>query len=61
MKNEVKHREELFWTLADELLKQRAVSRSTMMGYPCLRYNGTFFVCIERAGARPVMAGGAVA
>jgi hypothetical protein len=48
MKNEVNHREELFWALADELLKQRAVSRSTMMGYPCLRYNGTFFACVER-------------
>jgi hypothetical protein len=26
-------REELFWTLADALLAQPAVTRSTMMGY----------------------------
>ena len=40
--------EALFWELADELLEQSAVSRSTMMGYPCLRKNGAFFACVER-------------
>jgi hypothetical protein len=55
MKNEVKHREDLFWTLADELLKQRAVSRSTMMGYPCLRYNGAFFACVERSSGNLIV------
>jgi hypothetical protein len=24
------------------------VTRSTMMGYPCLRMNGGFFACVER-------------
>jgi len=29
--------ERLFWILADDLLEDPAVTRSTMMGYPCLR------------------------
>jgi hypothetical protein len=41
-------REELFWELANELLEQPAVTRSTMMGYPCLRNNGAFLAYIER-------------
>ena len=41
-------REELFWELADELLVQPSVTRSTMMGYPCLRRRGSFFACVER-------------
>jgi hypothetical protein len=40
--------EDLFWKLADTLLAQPAVTRSTMMGYPCLRVNGRFFACVER-------------
>ena len=40
--------EDLFWKLADTLLAQPAVTRSTMMGYPCLRMNGLFFACVER-------------
>jgi hypothetical protein len=40
--------EQLFWQLADELLEQQAVTRSTMMGYPCVRNEGAFFACIER-------------
>jgi hypothetical protein len=45
----MKTREELFWELADELLAQPGVTRSTMMGYPCLRSNGSFFACVERS------------
>ena len=41
-------RDELFWALAESLLAQSAVTRSTMMGFPCLRVNGTFFACVER-------------
>jgi hypothetical protein len=41
-------REELFWRLAEDLLREAGVSRSTMMGYPCLRKNGAFFACVER-------------
>src|SRR5262245_13167004 len=40
--------EELFWELAEPLLSDSAVSRSTMMGYPCLRYDGRFFASIDR-------------
>jgi len=40
--------EELFWDLAEPLLAELAVSRSTMMGYPCLRYDGRFFASIDR-------------
>ena len=41
-------KEHLFWTLAELLLKDRAVTRSTMMGFPCLRQNDKFFASLER-------------
>ncbi len=40
--------EALFWQLADDLLLDPGVTRSTMMGYPCLRNHGAFFACVER-------------
>lgn len=40
--------DELFWEVAEPLLGQAAVSRSTMMGYPCLRYDGRFFASVDR-------------
>ena len=36
-----------FWELAEPLLQQAGVSRSTMMGFPCLRFNGDFFACCD--------------
>jgi len=42
-------RETLFWDLAQQLLAEPGVTMSTMMGYPCLRANGAFFACVERA------------
>jgi len=39
----------LFWTTAEPLLRDPAVTRSTMMGFPCLRANGAFFASVERA------------
>ena len=42
-------RETLFWDLAQQLLAEPGVTRGTMMGYPCLRSNGAFFACVERA------------
>src|ERR1051325_8275511 len=42
-------RETLFAELAQQLLAEPGVTRSTMMGYPCLRANGAFFACVERA------------
>jgi hypothetical protein len=32
-----------FWALAQPVLARPGVTRSTMMGYPCLRLNGDFF------------------
>ncbi len=40
--------EERFWRLADPLLTRAGVSRSTMMGFPCLRLGGDFFASCDR-------------
>lgn len=37
-----------FWELAAPLLDQAGVTRSTMMGYPCLRLQGQFFASVDR-------------
>lgn len=37
-----------FWQLAQPLLDQAGVTRSTMMGFPCLRLHGDFFACCDR-------------
>ncbi|MGH9155075.1 MAG: hypothetical protein ACRD1K_04325 [Acidimicrobiales bacterium] len=43
--------EERFWELAQPLLDQAGVTRSTMMGFPCLRLHGDFFAtCDRRSG-----------
>ena len=43
--------ETAFWALAAPLLERGGVSRSTMMGYPCLRLDGDFFASLDpRAG-----------
>jgi hypothetical protein len=43
--------EERFWALAARLLAQPGVTRSTMMGFPCLRLDGQFFAsCDPRTG-----------
>ena len=41
--------EERFWEMAEPLLLTRAgLTRSTMMGFPCLRVNGGFFASLDR-------------
>jgi hypothetical protein len=41
-----------FWALADPLLQEPGITRSTMMGFPCLRIDGKFFAtCDHRSGA----------
>ena len=40
--------ETLFWKLAQPLLEHAGVTRSTMMGFPCLRLHGAFFATIDR-------------
>lgn len=43
--------EATFWDLAQPLLRQPGVERSTMMGLPCLRIHGAFFAsCDSRTG-----------
>jgi hypothetical protein len=39
--------DDLFWQLADELYADEAVTRSTMMGFPCLRVDGAFFASLD--------------
>lgn len=41
-------KEELFWALAERLLVEPPVNRGTMMGFPCLRFDGRFFASIDR-------------
>ncbi|MBZ0263034.1 TfoX/Sxy family protein [bacterium] len=36
---------QLFWSIAEKLMQQENVEKGTMMGFPCLRYNGNFFAC----------------
>jgi hypothetical protein len=40
--------EERFWRHAAPLLDRRDVTRSTMMGLPCLRVRGAFFASFDR-------------
>jgi hypothetical protein len=40
--------DERFWALAQPLLEQAGVTRSTMMGFPCLRLDGDFFASCDR-------------
>ena len=37
-----------FWSIAEPLLGTAAVTRSTMMGFPCLRVSGQFFASFDR-------------
>ena len=39
--------DERFWALADPLLARPGVTRSTMMGFPCLRLDGDFFASCD--------------
>ena len=41
-------KERLFWALAERLLGEPPVTRSTMMGFPCMRFDGRFFASIDR-------------
>jgi len=44
---DAKAKQRRFWLLAEPLLQQAGVSRSTMMGFPCLRLEGDFFACCD--------------
>jgi hypothetical protein len=45
---DLERHEERFWTIAEPLLQLPAVTRSTMMGLPCLRVNDAFFASWDR-------------
>ena len=48
--------EDHFWELAEErLLTQIGVTRSTTMGFPCLRINGGFFATFDRRNGHMVV------
>ena len=38
---------DFFWQVALGMLKRDGVVRGTMMGYPCLRFEGAFFASAE--------------
>lgn len=40
--------EELFWELTEPMLADPAITRSTMMGLPCVRHDGRFFASWDR-------------
>ncbi|OBI94264.1 hypothetical protein [Mycobacterium sp. 1245805.9] len=40
-----------FWAVAEPLLTAATVTRSTMMGLPCLRSSGRFFASFDRRTA----------
>ena len=40
--------EALFWELVEPMFADPAVSRSTMMGLPCVRLDGRFFASLDR-------------
>jgi hypothetical protein len=44
-----------FWSTAEPLLATPFVSRSTMMGFPCLRVDGRFFASFDHRTAALVV------
>ena len=46
---ELAQHEQRFWTVAEPLLQLPGVTRSTMMGLPCLRVHEAFFASWDRA------------
>lgn len=44
-----------FWALADDLLVLPDVTRSTMMGRPCLRVAGAYFASWERGSGAMIV------
>jgi hypothetical protein len=44
-----------FWELAQPMLEHAGVTRSTMMGFPCLRLHGDFFATVDRRNGHLVI------
>lgn len=49
------HAAERFWAVAEPLLARAGVTRSTMMGFPCLRLDGDFFACCDHRSGELVV------
>ena len=47
--------EHRFWSLAHPLLGREGITRSRMMGLPCLRVDGAFFASCDRSTSRTSM------
>jgi hypothetical protein len=47
--------EQRFWDLAEPFLVRPDITRSTMMGFPCLRLRGQFFATTDRASGALVV------
>ncbi len=47
--------EGLFWRLADGLMEHPAVTRGTMIGFACLRFEERFFASIDRRTAAMIV------
>jgi hypothetical protein len=47
--------DELFWSLAEEMYADPRVSRSTMMGFPCVRVDGKFFASLDNRDHRMIV------
>ena len=43
----MQHEEHFFWEVAAPLLDHEDITKSTMMGYPCLRKDGNFFASVN--------------
>ena len=39
-----------FWRVAEPFLAREGVTKSTMMGFPCIRVNGAFCACVHKDG-----------
>jgi hypothetical protein len=46
--NRIPANEARFWSFAEPFLAAPFVTRSTMMGFPCLRVSGRFFASFDR-------------
>ena len=48
-------RSDAFWTLAQRIQKESGVDKGTLMGNPCLRFDGKFLATIHRKSGDMVL------
>ena len=44
-----------FWAVAEPLLALPGVSKSTMMGFPCVRRDGKYFASVNKDGSSMII------